>query len=106
VREKGRGRLRGPLACRDRFAHHFHVFDPSKRPNPHGCWTTCYFSIRPRTRHGRMQNRSLVPIPRAYGRMDGWTDRNVGIGARSDLARAVAFSRLLEIDLAVALALR
>src|SRR6516165_4630194 len=62
---------RGDLLVRMGLGGYFWPFYPSMRPNPHGCRTTCHFSIRPRTPHGRMQNRQLVPIPRAYGRMDG-----------------------------------
>src|SRR5262249_31187425 len=47
-----------------------------------------------------------INLCRFHGPMDGWTDRNVGIGARSDLTRAVALPSLLEIGPAVALALR
>jgi hypothetical protein len=48
----------------------------------------------------------IAYLCRFHGPWDGGTDRNVGIGARSDLARAISLPGLLEIDPTVALALR
>jgi len=53
-----------------------------------------------------MDGCKTINLCRFHGPMDGWTDRNVGIGARSDLTRAVALPSLLEIGPALALALR
>jgi hypothetical protein len=40
------------------------AFDPSKRPNPHGCKTSWRFSIRPENLRGRFENRELCPFQR------------------------------------------
>ena len=53
-----------------------------------------------------MDGCEIAHLCRFQGLMDGWTDRNVGIGAGTDLARAIALPGFLEINPAVALALR
>src|SRR5262249_23775961 len=85
----------------------FPVFDPRKGANPHGCRTSCHFSIRAERPSARFENRLLVPIPRALARLRvskvlSWLRK----GYRPGPERAIGRPSLLKIDPTVALAVR
>ena len=66
-------------------------FDPTKRPNQHGCWTSPRFSIRPEGPLGRFENRHLCPCHR---HLDAWTLRNSPRGVV--FGREIGLPRFLE----------
>jgi hypothetical protein len=51
-------------------------FDPSKRPDLHGCRTSCGFSIRPEHPSGRFENSQEMPLASAFGRLDALKRQN------------------------------